>query len=551
MTSLKNQKSVEELDLSDFAQPIELKEWDKAVGTLELPKVYSVCSNFADTLKNVNIALFRYNGNRPTVFFKDGILVEAVENEKGDYGICKIKRSRLRTILYKAGSWVKEGTTDSAKLDNDLLDSVLTSLPKEFPSVRALKGLYSSAILTRDGRIFSEKGYESESGYYITKTCKIAEVPAVPSKEDLEKARGYFSNIFGEFAFENPVDFENAVLSVCSMVKRASMDSVFPIWAVDKNTTRAGATLLMQTAGAMAYGKIPGLYASSKRENEIEKLIASAVKFGEPLVIIDNVTKGTNWTPENLLSATSGTGEVVSRNMGTMDVFTTKVKAMFAVNGVNLDIRADVCGRVYKTRLVTKKQWQDSSFKRSKQELFDLAVSSNSDIVWATAVFQNNWAMLGKPKMRCDGNLSEYPEWFSECASMVYYAGYSSVLSNQKELQTSDNDAETFGAEFVNCLYDKFKLGEFTPLAVMKAISVEAENRKVSNSFSANDLLNYAPENVMKAAVSSTLTPEKIGRWIKEYMDCKFVDCDYFVKREKSRDGIKYRLAPVELQSNL
>lgn len=550
-TKIKIEKSAEELDLSDFAQPIELREWDKPEGKLELPKVYSVCSNFADTLKSVNIALFRYNGNKPTVFFKDGVLVEAAENEKGEYSIKKLKRGRLRTILYKAGSWIKEGTTDSAKLDNDLLESVLNSPPKEFQNVHALEGLYSSAILTPDGRIISEEGYDFGTGYFLTKTCEIPEIPDVPTHEDLEKAMKIICEPLKEFVFENPADFQNAVLAVCTMIKRPTMDCALPIWIVDKNTTRAGATLLCQTAGAMAYGKIPMLYSSSKRENEIEKLVASAVKSGEILMIIDNVTKGTNWTPENMLSATSGTGEFVSRNMGTMEVFSTKAKTMFAVNGVNMDIRADVCGRAFSSRLVTKKNWQASDFKRNKQELLDLAVSSNPYVVWSTAVFQKNWVLLGKPVMECEGNLCEYPQWFSDCASMVYFAGFDEVLSNQKDLQTSDNDAETFGAGFVNCLYDSFKFDEFTPLAVMKILSQEADLRKSSGSFSSDDILNFASEGVMRAAMSSMLTPEKVGKWLKEYIDCKFVGCDYFLKKVKGREGIKYCLSPVEVQTSL
>ncbi len=139
-----------------------------------------------------------------------------------------------------------------------------------------------------------------------------------------------------------------------------------PVPSFSGETARpAGGTLLSQLIGALTYGAIPSVYSATKRKDEFEKIIRSITKVNLFISIIDNLETGMDWTPAALLSATSDTGDVISWDMGTFDSFTAEATTLYIVNGINVEIRADVTRRMFRIRLVTKKAGQNG-YSRTK-----------------------------------------------------------------------------------------------------------------------------------------------------------------------------------------
>ncbi|MDV0440938.1 hypothetical protein [Methanorbis furvi] len=543
-------------NLADFLTPFEHSQ--NAVSPSEespvFPAVFYLHEKITDSVKQVHLALARFNasGHGPTVFRQDGHLVRVVQNEDGSYAVVPLDRNRLRLILSEAGTWKRFLKDVIVEPHNALLDAAIAAPSERYRLIPVLAGLHSGVLLRADGTIACTAGFDAASGFFLTATHTLPPVPEHPSESDVGFVREMLADIFGEFLFAGPADAANAVAALMTAVLRPTMQGPVPIWAIDKNTPRAGGSLLALAVGALAYGEVPIVHATSRRRDEMEKIVRMTVRENLGYVVLDNVVAGTDWTPEVLLSATSGSGRVMSRNMGTYSSFTGKTPAFFVVNGVHLNIRADVTGRMFLVRLAAPKAWQEIRFSRTKTELLELASAMHPQAVWGVAVLLRFWQQAGEPAFRLvSGNLSEFPEWLRVVGGALAHAGWSAVLANQGEMQSEENEADVEGAELVAALYAVFGERAFSAKALLKILVAEGAARKSGTGH--EGLLNYADEAMIRSAVSGTLSSVKVGMWLKEYVGTRFAGAEWYVERSDVRiENVRqYHLVPVESQTVL
>lgn len=547
--------NVEDLRLEDFLCPVSNIEHVELPPPPEtapsLPITVTVGAMSRSLIDSANAAINAYNfGNGESVFFRNSKLVEVIKDSKGKPLIRDVTADRMLSILTRNTYWTDYQTGKDYKVTLERARMILACQPSELPAVRELNGLYTGVLMTEDG-IFAEPGYHAETGLYMTNGYAVPAVPENPTEADIKEARALFDDLFGEFRFSSKTDFENTVLAVLTLVFRRMIEGPVPIWVVDKNVSGAGGTLLCQTVGTTALGAVPQLNRTTSSPEEMEKQITSAIVSGSPFVILDNASRSTNWAPDILLTATSGTGHVVVRRLGSYEDVLCDKPMTFAVNGINLDCRADVARRVYKTRLSTSRALADEApFKRSKNDLLSFAEAAHPRVVWAAGVFYAAWKASGfKPPKACTGNVSEYDTWYRICGGCMSAAGYTEFLSNLRELQTEDNGFDEDGKSVIEILHARFKNEPFSAKALQKVFITEGEFRRRGEGF--DGLLNYAPERFVMSAVSGTLTTQAVGRWIRDYVDVKFAGCSYYLKKVRLADGVRYVICEVMSQSSL
>ncbi len=548
--------NVEDLHLEDFFGPvpnsnhIDLPPPPKT-GSSQVPITVPVGDTSRVLLESADAAIRAYNNRYgESVFFQNTELVEVIKDRDGKPLLRTVTAERLLSLLTRNAYWVDSAMEKDVKLTLSQAKMVLSATLAELPSVRSLTALYTGVLMTEAG-IISASGYHAETGLYLTTEYPMPSVPENPSAAEIAKARALFEDLFGEFRFSSPTDFENTVLAVLTLVFRRMIAGPVPIWVVDKNVSGAGGTLLCQTAGTAALGVVPQPNRTTASPEEMEKQITASILAGQSFVILDNATKGTNWAPDILLTVTSGTGEVTVRLLGSYRTASCSTQMMFAVNGINLDCRADVARRVFKTRLSTSRALADEApFKRTKTELLSFAEDCHPAVVWAAGVFYAAWKAAGCPAPRpCEGNVSEYDTWYRLCGGCMTAAGYTEFLSNQRELQTEENGFDEDGRAVIELFAARFSSEPFSAKAVQKMLIMEGDARRRGEGF--DGLLNYAPEKIVQQAMSGALTTQAVGMWLREYVDVKFAGCSKFLKKMRFADGMKYQICEVSSQSTL
>lgn len=502
--------------------------------------------NTAESVRNAGKALKHYNKfNKGFVGIHNNRLCEISGGV-----LTQIDRGRLRILLTAHTRWIKAGDDQKGEvsLPFDLLESVLKASSRELDGLPEIKGLYPGVMLMPDGSILSKEGYDKTTGWFFLKKQDVPTVPEIPTKEDLALAREYIESVYHEFLFKERVDYENNLVSLFSAMLRPTLTGPFPTLAVRKNSPRTGGSFLQRINGIAAFGSDPMIYPAPSRPDEMEKLHKTIVKEGPLYAIIDNLPPGASFVSEFLLSATSGNGTASFRDFGTLNQIERVVMTQFAVNGNQLKVSDDVCGRVVLTNILSPKPWQELRFSRTKDELIAYTTEMHPKIVWAFAVFLKNWIAGGRTMPPVSqGNLSEYPEWYRIIAGSLFAAGFHEILSNMDEVQKGDNEADTEGTELLSRIFAKFGEDPFST-GGMKAALVREGGMRKEHQISPDDILDYAPEHVVKAAVNGTLTDFIVGRWLSQMIGRKFSGCGWFLMKNRTTVGVRYQLTSVEKQ---
>ncbi len=308
-----------------------------------VPITRDLSPNTAESVKNAGKALKHYNK------FKKGFA--AIHNNQ----LCEISggvlspldRGRLRILLTAHSRWIKAGDEqkNEVSLPFDLLESVLKASSRELDGLPEIKGLHPGVMLMPDGMILSGEGYDKTTGWFFLKKPDVPPVPEIPTGSDLALAREYLESVYHEFLFKGRADYENNLVSLFSAILRPTLSGPFPILAVRKNSPRTGGSFLQRINGIAAFGADPVVYPAPARAEEMEKLHKTIVKEGPLYAVIENLPPGASFVSEFLLSATSGNGTASFRDFGTLNQVERVVMTQFAVNGNQMKISDDVCGR--------------------------------------------------------------------------------------------------------------------------------------------------------------------------------------------------------------
>lgn len=565
-------------DLSDYAGVINEgnQKTELEIGDEEHPpERFRYSPNVNATLIQCDLALWRHNTadefgfSGEKIFFYKGELVvlRCVDKE---IKLIRLTRGELRSRLSKS-VWMKHDSEGKPvivdNLPNVLLESVLAAGKETLTHIPELNGLYSGCLLTPDGDVITAKGFHKESGYYLTTGYPELEIPDHPTQEDIQEVKDEFWTIFHEFAFadvvnepeeerENSVDYQNTILALALTIFRPTWKyGALPIWIVDKTQPSSGASLLQSTVCRLGTGHPPKPDTTPKNDGEFEKRYETVLKAGMDFVLIDNITNDIKWVCPTLLTATSGTGDAAFREYHTQNHIETKNRSFFAFNGIHVEMREDICRRVFVTRLNLKKPWQDISkddYTRSRHDLEECAIRLHPRAVRGMAVLYRSWMDAGEPAPPdAEGNISEYPEMYRKVVGMLYYAGYTNVLRNIGETQTQDDDSIEEGVSFLQ-LVDTVFPKEFTPKDMRTKLMEEAAARKRGESLSIG-FMDYAPDNIREAAVRGTLSAETVGHWLKTLCGRKSPGYGKHLDRagKSGRDGRHYYLRENEVQNTL
>lgn len=555
-------------NLADYHNPITVESSsDKLVvgDQISFPERFTLHTRMASTFGEAQLAICKYNSEKKRVFYRNGRLVVVTQDENEQLTVVNLNQGLLRLILSSAGHWGRIITTKDGRVEfreddipRALLESVLAAPWETLNTIPRLQGLISGVLLTSSGQLVHTEGYHPQTARYLIKSYDLPPVPEAPTMEDINKAKEILWSIFGEFVFadgqtEESVDYQNTLVALLTAIYRPTWEGPTPIWVVNKTSQRTGGSLLQSIVCILAYGSTPTPHASTKRKDEIDKIIRTIISEQQLYGMIDNIEAGTNWTPEILLSATSGSGATATRNMGTYDIISRKSETFFVVNGINIDIRADVTGRVFVTRLIPQKAWQDLHWSRTKAQIEALALELHPAVVWSAAIIRQYWTNLGEPAPpACPGNISEYADWYRFICGQLYAAGFQNVLKNQDEIQTAENETENEGIALLTCLELKFDNMPFTPGELTTILMDEARARK-NGGGTETDVLNHAPDEIVSRAVRGELTPVNTGLWLRSMVGKKFRGCEYYLQKgTRTRTGSwKYSLVPVESQKTL
>lgn len=219
-----------------------------------------------------------------------------------------------------------------------------------------LNGIADSPIMRADGSVCQTEGYDEASGMLLDFAgLTYPAIPEHPTGAEAHDALSKLDEVIKGFPFDgNTSDSKKCGLKKCASRSVAlsmllsphvaqTIDAV-PLHLAVAPEARSGKTLLVECAGIIATGAKPPAMSYTGREEEDEKRFVGAYMAGGPLLLLDNIRKGSSISGDFLCQAITG-ATAYCRLLGSTGQITVPTRMMVAASGNNVGTEGDLAFR--------------------------------------------------------------------------------------------------------------------------------------------------------------------------------------------------------------
>jgi hypothetical protein len=204
-------------------------------------------------------------------------------------------------------------------------------------------------------------GYDAASGLFLW--FEPGEYPAAPADPTREQARGALDRLarpLRGFPFANPASRSVALSALLSAVVRGELRTC-PLHGISAPVPGTGKTKLSALPGLLATGVPPTVAAYARDTEEMEKRLVAFLRYGDPVVLLDNVTAPL----EGDFLCMALTSDVVqARILGLSERAKLDTRTLLLATGNNLGLRGDMVRRAIVCTL-------DAGMERPDEREFD------------------------------------------------------------------------------------------------------------------------------------------------------------------------------------
>lgn len=323
----------------------------------------------------------------------------------------------------------KEMTTIKTQRDMPKTTSECVLESEQFREhIRPLLRVHQVRMLVKraDGRIeLLPEGYDAESEIFTIKSGI-----EIDEKMDLDRARGVFKAMYGEFPIEDDRSYSVALTLPLSLFGMGLQATEAPRLGscIIANTRRAGKSLIAQIGISAVFGW-PKNTPKMSSEEEFNKTLAAVVLQGRPYMFLDNL-KG--HFESSLLEGFLTTPEVSVRVMGTHRFMTGKVCCILVVTGNNLTLSDDLQWRVLQCNLYEPEF--SPLAKKHTRDLNPVVVNRKEErgqMLSALYALVRHWDKSGRPPAGTRESPYQIPgfaEWSDIFGGIMQCAGFANPL---------------------------------------------------------------------------------------------------------------------------
>lgn len=154
--------------------------------------------------------------------------------------------------------------------------------------------IIEAPALLPSGRVLQRPGYDQESGLNLVPPAGVTygAVSDAPSADEVARARELLRKVVCDVPFAADVHRAAWLAGVLSFFARRAYTGPTPMFLVDAMERGCGTTRLARLAGSICLGKRPLLQVPQGHRAHLEREMIGAVALsGEPMVLIDNITR--------------------------------------------------------------------------------------------------------------------------------------------------------------------------------------------------------------------------------------------------------------------
>jgi hypothetical protein len=300
-----------------------------------------------------------------------------------------------------------------------------------------LAGVIEAPIMRPDGTIVNERGYDRATALYLQSEEDWSVIPDQPTRADAETALHGLLEPFAQFPFVDGSARSVLAAAILTAIQRRLLESA-PLFAFDAPAQRSGKSLLAESVGIIATGRKPAATGVGRHDDELRKEITSALREGQAIVNLDNVTRALDSAD---LARAITQSEYSDRLLGVNKMLRLPTNITWTATGNNLTFCGDLPSRVLVCRI-------DAETERPEERTFkitDLAThlaANRKQLVTAALTILRAHHVAGRPRQNVRP-WGGFDQWSREIREPLAWLGLADPCATREQIVVSDPDRES------------------------------------------------------------------------------------------------------------
>lgn len=360
----------------------------------------------------------------PGLFERDGLLVRVT----ADGRILDHDVHSLSHLLETYLQLTKGGKGAAAKCPETLARRLLGH--GEYPGVQSIKAAVPMPTARPDGSVITEQGLDVSTGLYLL-GAPIRDPRALAGAE-LEACRARVWAPFREFPFANDAARGTLVAALLTAVVRPALDTA-PAFLVNAQVHGTGKTLLSEALMIAATGSTAPLTLPDDPAEQGKTLISMLLE-GPRGVLFDNVMSVLK--PNATFCSAMTSESYRARGLGGMKLVSVSNRALWVLNGNNVELRGDVVRRVLSIVLDSPENPETQRHDFDPREVIRGGLAEyRADLLDLIVSYQAE----GMPLQSREG-MASFEQWNRLVRNCVLWLGFADPLQTLKEAQAEDGE---------------------------------------------------------------------------------------------------------------
>lgn len=408
-----------------------------------------------------------YVANDPARIFTNRAGILRINPSEVNWDVLNARSARH--VFSRNGDWVRstKGELVPSNPEQVVIEDLLETVNPPLPD---LKKVTAIPVITAEGRLVTEFGYDEESQIYRVRSVDLAGrdfAAGSKFKTPQEAADFIFEECLVDFPFETKQDRAHALALMLHDFARNLFDGPSPFFLIDKPIHGTGATILAGILCLPSFGRIVPNKNFSNSEEEVRKQITSHLMSGGGPYLYDNLPDNKRIDSDVLASVV--TGKTYSdRALGTNTDVKLHNLGPWIGTGNNIDFAGQLRRRVLRIRLVSDNPTPYLRTGFRHEDIKKWAADNRADLVDACLTLVMAWINAGRPAWGGQP-LGSFENFSKVMGGILKHAGVEGFMTNM-DFQQDSGDSEE--GQFRDLIQEWWNVKQNANLKVTEIVSL-------------------------------------------------------------------------------
>lgn len=349
--------------------------------------------------------------------------------------IAELPTATLTELLSERADYYRPSAKKSTRTFVPGNIAAMVEARKSWP-IPALEGLVHAPTLRTDGSIVSARGYDLQTGLYLTQRMSLLPMT-------VDEAVAALNYLFVDFPFATPAHKSALIAGLLTPFARHAFYGPAPLFLVDASTRGSGKSLVADVVSEITAGQPMARMTAPTDEAEWRKRITALAIQGDPLILIDNIASSLGSAAlDAVLTGTRWQDRELSKSR----TVTVPISATWFATGNNVALHGDTPRRTLHIRLQSPLEQPELRSDFAEPDLLGYVRRERAKLVSAALTILSGYYTAGRPDMSLPP-WGSYEAWSRVVRSAVVWAGWPDPCDTRVEfLAATDTDVDLLRA---------------------------------------------------------------------------------------------------------